>query len=186
MEPTPISLLERLRQTNDRAAWERFVRLYAPLLHRWVLRLGVPRQDAADLVQEVLTLLVRKLPNFQYDPQQSFRAWLWTVTRNKCAELQRRVPAVVLQAHEAVLTELSSRENESDETEYRHYLVGQALELIRDEFQPSTWKAFWESATTRRRAAEIAGELGLSIDAVYAAKSRVLRRLRQELGGLLD
>jgi RNA polymerase sigma-70 factor (ECF subfamily) len=188
MEPTPVSLLERLRQPNDRAAWERFVGLYTPLLYRWVLRLGAPRQDAADLIQEVLILLVRKLPDFRYDPRQRFRSWLWTVTRNKCAELHRRAPVAAPQADSQALDELSDREDadETGEVEYRQYLVGQALRLMQAEFQPTTWKAFWESVTTLRPAAEVAAELGLSIGAVYAAKSRVLRRLRQELDGLLD
>jgi RNA polymerase sigma-70 factor (ECF subfamily) len=188
MEPTPISLLERLRRPEDRSAWERFVHLYTPLLHRWVLRLGVPRQDAADLVQDVLTLLVRKLPDFRYNPRHRFRAWLWTVTRNKCNEIRRRLPAAAVQANGALLNDLPGREDAEAETEaeYRQYLVGQALQLMREEFQPTTWQAFWESTTTHRPAAEIAVELGLSTDAVYAAKSRVLRRLRQELDGLVD
>ncbi len=72
------------------------------------------------------------------------------------------------------------------EAEYREYLVRRALELMQAEFQPTTWKAFWECVTANRPAAEVAGELGLTVDAVYAAKSRVLRRLREELEGLLD
>lgn len=188
MEPTSISLLERLRRPEDAAAWERFVRLYTPLLHRWVLRLGIPAQDAADLVQEVLTLLVRKLPDFRYDPQHRFRSWLWTVTRNRCCEVHRGLPGAILQADKAMLDGVPDQDNVEaiGEAEYREYLVGQAMQLMRDEFQPTTWQAFWETTTTRRPAAEVAAELGLSVDAVYAAKSRVLRRLRQELAGLLD
>jgi RNA polymerase sigma-70 factor (ECF subfamily) len=72
------------------------------------------------------------------------------------------------------------------ETEYRHWLVGRALELMRAEFQPTTWKACWECVVNSRPAADVAAELGISVGAVYMAKSRVLSRLRQELTGLLD
>src|ERR1043166_5847080 len=87
---TPLSLLEKLRRDADGAAWDRFVALYSPLLYQWARRIGLESADAADLVQEVFTLLVRKLPDFQYDPDKTFRGWLWTVTLNKWRERQRR------------------------------------------------------------------------------------------------
>src|SRR5438105_2006111 len=90
MDPTPVSLLERLRQPTDQAAWERFVDLYAPLLYTWTRRLDVPAADAADLVQDVLTVLVEKLPEFRYDRRRRFRGWLWTVLRNKWCDRRRR------------------------------------------------------------------------------------------------
>ncbi|HWG41512.1 MAG TPA: sigma factor, partial [Gemmataceae bacterium] len=80
MNTTSASLLERLRRPDSRDAWSRFIHLYTPLLHHWACRLGLPRQDAADLVQEVLTRLVQQLPHFAYDRQERFRGWLWTVT----------------------------------------------------------------------------------------------------------
>lgn len=79
---TPASLLERLRQPAPESAWTRFVQLYTPLLFFWARRLGLRDADAADLVQDVLVLLVRKLPEFSYDRNKSFRAWLRTVTLN--------------------------------------------------------------------------------------------------------
>src|ERR1700681_3549129 len=96
MKSTPLSLLERLRGSNEPAAWERFVQLYTPLLCHWARRLGLQGPEAADLVQDVFTLLVQKLPDFRYDPAKRFRGWLWTVTLNRCRELQRRHPAPVL------------------------------------------------------------------------------------------
>jgi RNA polymerase sigma-70 factor (ECF subfamily) len=177
-----------LRQPDEQAAWERFVQLYTPLLYQWARRLGLQGQDAADLLQDVFTVLVRKLPDFHYDPDKRFRGWLWTVTVNKARERRRRQPAPALQAAADVLDELPARDDPDavDEVEYREYLVRRALDLMRAEFQPATWKAFWECVTAERPAAEVAAELGLSIDSVYAAKSRVLRRLRRELEGLLD
>src|SRR5436190_12874328 len=90
MLSTSVTLLERVRRRDDQAAWERFVALYAPLLFRWARRTGLAEADAADLVQEVLVVLVRELPDFTYDAGQNFRGWLKTVTINKCRERQRR------------------------------------------------------------------------------------------------
>ncbi|HEV3259095.1 MAG TPA: sigma-70 family RNA polymerase sigma factor [Gemmataceae bacterium] len=185
MHTTSISLLERLRFPADQAAWERFVKLYTPLLCHWVRRSGVRGQDVADVVQDVFTVLVRKLPAFRYDPHRRFRAWLWTVTRNKCRERLRRAAA---RPGEAAFSQCARPDEVSvfDEGEYRHYVMKRALQLMQADFQPSTWKAFWACVVEERPTPDVAVELGLSTDAVYAAKSRVLRRLRQELDSLLD
>jgi RNA polymerase sigma-70 factor (ECF subfamily) len=189
MSRTPVSLLERLQIVGDQAAWERFVQLYTPLLSHWAHRLGLAGPEAADLVQDVFTLLVQKLPEFHYDPGRRFRGWLWTVTLNCCREKQRRlaIPAPVAAEWDRRLQETSADvAEEVAEEEYRQYLTRRALELMQAEFQPATWRAFWEYVVQERPAAEVAAELGLSENAVYLAKGRVLRRLREELGGLLD
>ena len=187
MHTTRVSLLERLRQPGDQAAWARFVKLYTPLLCHWARRLGARGDDVADLVQDVFTVLVQTLPSFKHDPQKRFRGYLWTIMRNKWREKGRR-RHIAQDAGDAALAELASPESDDapGEAEYRQYLVNRALELMQAEFHPTTWKAFLECTTADRSAADVAAELGLSIDAVYAAKSRVLRRLRQELDGLLD
>jgi RNA polymerase sigma-70 factor, ECF subfamily len=184
---TPASLLERLRQPADEAAWGRFVNLYTPLLFHWAGRLGVKSPDATDLVQDVLLVLVQKLPGFHYNPDKTFRGWLWTVTLNKWREKQRHRAADVLEPNAAVFAALESPDGAAAfaEEEYRQYLVQRALRLMQAEFHASTWKAFWEFAIRARPAAEVGAELGLSLEAVYTAKSRVLRRLRRELNGLL-
>jgi RNA polymerase sigma-70 factor (ECF subfamily) len=188
MHTTPASLLERLRHPAQPEAWARFVELYTPLLYHWARRTGLQDQDAADLVQEVLLVLVKKLPEFRYDNSKSFRAWLRTVMVNKWREGQRRRSVPVDQA--ARLADLPDPQNDGAEAlgedEYRRHLTTRALQVMRPEFQPTTWRAFWEVAVAGRPAAEVAAELGLSINAVRAAKFRVLWRLRQELRGLLD
>ena len=186
MDTSP-SLLERLRRPADQHAWARFVDLYTPLLCYWGGQMGCSEPDAADLVQEVFLVLVRKLPEFTYDCHRSFRGWLRTILLNKWRDRQRRAelprePGGV--ALERLL--VSDPSDPLSEAEYREYLVGRALEVMRAEFQPATWKACWESVVSDRPAAAIAAELGMSVDAVYAAKSRVLRRLRQELDGLWE
>jgi RNA polymerase sigma-70 factor (ECF subfamily) len=182
---TPASLLERLRQPAQEKAWERFVELYTPLLYYWARRRTCQDLDAADLVQEVLTLLVRKLPEFTYDHQKSFHAWLRTVALNCWRNLQRRAE-LPRAAGAPDLADLAAPETEDPfwEVEYRERLVGRALALMRAEFQPATWQACWRCIVDGRPAAEVAQELGLSAAAVYMAKSRVLSRLRKELDGL--
>jgi RNA polymerase sigma-70 factor (ECF subfamily) len=184
---TPASLLERLWQPGDQDAWARFVELYTPLLYSWARRAGLREPDAADLVQDVFTVLIRKLPEFRYDRDRSFRAWLRTVTLNKWRENRRRAVPV----HDPggpPLEEIAAPEDGDsfEETEYRRHLVGRALELIWNDFQPTTWEAWCAHGLAGRPAAAVAGELGLTVKAVYLAKARVLRRLRQELAGLLE
>jgi RNA polymerase sigma-70 factor (ECF subfamily) len=188
MESTSVSLLERLRSPGEQAAWERFVLLYTPLLFQWARRLGLHGQDEADLVQDVFALLLQKLPAFQYDSDQRFRGWLWTVTLNKQRQRARQRPVASAQHSSGAAQQLSSPDHVEaiDEAEYRNYLVRRATELMRDEFQPQTWRAFWEFVVEDRPAAEVAERLGMTENAVYLAKGRVLRHLRQELAGLLD
>jgi RNA polymerase sigma-70 factor (ECF subfamily) len=181
---TPASLLERLKEP-DALAWDRFVELYTPVLYHWTKRLGLAENDAADLMQEVFLLLLRKLPAFHYDAAQSFRAWLKTVTLNKWRELHRRRPEAAADAAPADVAD----PNEADpfwEVEYRERLVGRALHIMQSEFEPATWQACWESVVSGKPAKQVARELGITVNAVYLAKSRVLRRLHQELEGLLE
>jgi RNA polymerase sigma-70 factor (ECF subfamily) len=188
MDQTPASLLERLRQPAEHRAWERFVQLYTPLLFYWARRVGLGDADAADLVQDVFTLLVQKLPEFTYDRHKSFRAWLRTVTLNKWRDRRRRPVPLPAAFGGAALPEPAVPDGAEAfwEEEYRSHLVGRALEVMRAEFHPTTWKACWEFVACGRPAAEVAAELGISENAVYIAKCRVLRRLRQELDGLMD
>jgi RNA polymerase sigma-70 factor (ECF subfamily) len=185
---TSPTLLERLRGVADEAAWRRFVQLYTPLLFYWARRCGESDHDAADLVQEVFATLLEKLPTFQYDRNHGlFRSWLRTLTLNKLRDRKRREA----REHEA----LSQRPAEFEaadgaeafwETEYQHELARRALELMQAEFAPTTWKACWETVVVGRPADEVARELGVSENAVYIARCRVLRRLREELTGLID
>jgi RNA polymerase sigma-70 factor (ECF subfamily) len=182
---TSASLLEQLRSPTAAPAWQRFVDLYTPLLYSWASRQGLGDADAADLVQEVLMVLVQKLPEFTYDRSKSFRGWLRTILINKAHNYQRRPPGQPLKDGGANLPDPNAMD-ELAEAEYRQYLVQRALQIMQADFQPATWKAFWEYVVCNRPAEEVARELGLSANAVYLAKSRVLGRLRQELDGLLD
>jgi RNA polymerase sigma-70 factor (ECF subfamily) len=184
---TPASLLERLRRPGETQAWNHFVELYTPLLYRWARRDGLQDADAADLVQEVLTLLFRKLPEFTYDRQRSFHAWLRTVTRNKWRERLRRAGSLVVEGESALAVAPASDNFAAiEEAEYRHHVVGQALAVLKSEFPATTWKAFEGVAVAGRPPAQVAEQLGVRIGTVYAARSRVMSRLRQELQGLIE
>jgi RNA polymerase sigma-70 factor (ECF subfamily) len=184
---TPASLLECLRQPAQEQAWARFVELYTPLLYGWARRTGCAEADAADLVQDVFVVLVEKLPAFRYDRQKSFRAWLHTILLNKWRNRLRRKPAASLDGA-GCLDRLAGPADPPllEEAEYRQQVVGRALRLMQTQFEAPTWKACWEFVVSGRPAAEVAAELGLTVNAVYLAKGRVLRRLREELEGLLD
>lgn len=188
MNTTSPTLLDRLRQPKERAAWERFVHLYTPLLCRWAKQLGLQDSDVHDLVQDVFAILVQKLPEFRYDQDRTFRGWLQAVVRNRWRETRRRRVAVPMDAQAGQFSELPCPEDSGifGETEYRRELLRRALELIERDFQPATWQAWREFVVADRPAADVARELNMSPHAVYLAKSRVLRRLREELEGFLD
>jgi RNA polymerase sigma-70 factor (ECF subfamily) len=187
MWTTPPSLLERLHQTPEREAWQKFVEMYTPLLFAWTARLGLTGHDAADLVQDLFAVLVEELPRFRYDAGKSFRGWLKTILLNRWRRQQRRRAAEKVVA-DANLAEVPDADDipEFEEEEYRRHVARRALALMQAEFQPVTWKACWELVVRDRPAAEVAAELGITTNAVYLAKCRVLRRLREELHGLLD
>jgi RNA polymerase sigma-70 factor (ECF subfamily) len=187
MTTTPPSLLERLKQPADQEAWSRFVDLYSPLIYHWSRQVGLQETDAADLVQDVLTLLLQKMPEFNYARTGSFRAWLKTVTLNKWRENQRRkmIPG---KGGAAPLPEaVASRESEAFwETEYRQHVIAHALRVMQTDFEAKTWQACWQLVVEGRTAQQVAARLAISTGTVYAARCRVLARLRQELTGLLE
>jgi RNA polymerase sigma-70 factor (ECF subfamily) len=187
MHSTSKTLLLGLKAGGTERDWRRFFDLYTPLLFCWANGQGLQHSDAADLVQEVLMLLVKKLPEFNYDGQQSFRGWLRIVTLNRLRDLQRRRVEPTLPSASQLFDEPDDGQQDAFwEVEYRRHLVARALEIMRESFAPNTWKACWEMTVNGKSAAQVGAELGLSEGAVYVAKSRVLHRLRKELKGLWD
>ena len=188
MDHTPVSLLERLRQTEDRDAWPRFVALAAPFLFEVARRYGLQEADAADAVQDVFAVLAQKLPAFRYEPAHSFRAWLRTVLLNRCRDLRRRQAAAPLAPGGGTLPDVAVADPVElfADDEYRCAVAVRALRLMQAEFPEPTWRACWEQVVNDRPAAEVAAELGITRNMAYLARSRVLARLRQELAGLLE
>ena len=190
MQTTSMTLLERLREPQNDAAWDRFALLYSPLLFAFARRAGMNDNDSADVVQDVFVVLMAELPKFEYDAaRKNFRGWLKTVTVNKCRERQRRLNPVAAQGgREGGLSSVVDDATVEAfwEGEYRQRLIDQALRLMQSDFEPQTWQAAWLALTTDRTAAEIGQELGLAEASVWVAKSRVLRKLRQEMAGMWD
>jgi RNA polymerase sigma-70 factor, ECF subfamily len=188
MQTTSASLLMKLKRADQPAAWSRFVRVYSPLLYSWSVRMGLQDADALDLVQDVFTTLVQKLPEFSYDGDRGFRNWLWRVTRNKFLERARRRNLPVLPGD--LPDDLAGHDEPSDapveEADFRDHLLRRVVPTMSAQFQPTTWKAFWEHVVEDRSAPEVAAELGISPEAVYKAKVRVLSRLHRELADLAD
>jgi RNA polymerase sigma-70 factor (ECF subfamily) len=188
MESTSPSLLQRLRQPGQTDAWERFARLYTPLLVAWSRRprYGLQPADADDLVQDILTDLFRKLPQFHYDPERGFRGWLRGIFHHKWVDHCRRAGRVPPGGDEGLSEVASPAAMDPAEVEEQQLLLRRALELMQEEFEPTTWQACWQRVAEGRPGAEVAAALGMTENAVHVAKSRVLRRLRQEMAGLID
>ena len=125
MATTSLNLLQRLRQPNEQAAWTQFVEIYTPLIFYWARSAGPQSADAADLVQEVFAVLVRKMPSFAYDKKKSFRGWLRTITLNKWRERSRQRPLPTLEDQETALNGLAVSDDREalDEAEYRRHLL---------------------------------------------------------------
>jgi RNA polymerase sigma-70 factor (ECF subfamily) len=187
MHTTPVSLLERLRTPGQQADWDRFVFLYTPLLCCWARRLGLQGADVEDVVQDVLAVVVEKIAAFDYDPQRRFRGWLWTVLANKVRAGRRRMGVVVIDDRAAsTVTQEDDFAIAMEESEYRQYLVQRILPLLEPEFQRQTWQVFEACAVKGQAPSDVAVAFNMTLPAVYAAKSRVLRRVRAELADLID
>ena len=183
MQTTSASLLGHLQQGDDPKAWERCVRIYSPALYTWACRMGLQHSDALDLVQEVFTTLVQKLPEFTYDRDRGFRNWLFIVTRNKYLEKARR-RALPVDGRVRPDEVAGPADEKVEEADFHRYLLGQVLPRMRQLFQPSTWQAFWDHVVEEQPAPEVAARLGVTVNAVFKAKARVLARLHRELADL--
>lgn len=189
MSSTSASLLIRVRDLLDEQAWNRLVELYSPLLFEWGIRRGLPTADAADLVQDVFVVLARELPQFQYEPSRSFRAWLKTITDRRAKNFHRdaaKRPSPGLDADAGQQPIVGSEAELQEEQEYRAFVTQRILEIVRREFRDDDWMAFQKQVFEDQPASQVASSLGISINRVYIAKSRVLRRVREEAQGLLD
>ena len=184
MNHIPDSLLDRLRQGGSKSDWDRFVDLYGPLLEQWARRLSPPG-EVADLVQEVLLLVMQKLPSFAGASDKSFLAWLRTVLLNRWRDLGRRTASRPVVSDPTSLDTIVGDDGLRDVTdaEDRNLLVRRALQIMQSDFEPTTWRACWETVAADRPAADVAAELGVSVEVVYSASYRVIRRLRTELSG---
>jgi RNA polymerase sigma factor (sigma-70 family) len=186
---TRASLLVRLRDGGDAEAWREFVHLYAPLIYGFARKRGLQDADAADLMQDVLRSVSSAVPQLDYDPVRgTFRGWLFTVTRNKVFNfLESRSLRVQGSGDSRMQQRLEQHADAGGdpsaewEADYQRVLAAQAMERVKGEFQTSTWEAFIQTAVEGRTPSQVASHVGLSVGAIYVAKSRVIARLRQEI-----
>ena len=191
---TSVSLLEMATMGN-REAWEQIVYLYSPLVDRWCRRWSLREDVIQEIGQEVFLQLFKNLARFRRDePQDGFRKWLWTLTRNKVFDHLRKArggprcvggsEAQEIMANYADELALPDSADEGGPTppDEQTILLRRSLELVKSEFEPRTYEAFWEIVLNGKAPGDVARSLGIkTVGAVYTAKSRVMKRLRELL-----
>jgi RNA polymerase sigma-70 factor (ECF subfamily) len=193
MSVTSVSLLDRLHENTDPAAWQRLVDVYTPLIRGWLRKNSVQDTNADDLVQEVLAVVIRRFPSFQHNKRTgAFRAWLRAISIN-CArdfwKANRIRPHVTGSDFGSYLDQLADPDNplsQAWDREHDLHVARKLMEMIEPQFAETTWKAFRRVALDGIAADDVAKELGITVNAVFIAKSRVLGRLREEAAGLIE
>jgi RNA polymerase sigma-70 factor (ECF subfamily) len=193
MDETRQSLLLRA-QSGEENAWTDLTDLYRPLILGWLNRQGVPARDLEDLSQDILLSVVKHLPTFQHSGRRgAFRAWLRTIVCSRTTDYWRGQDAGAQASGgsgaTAALQQLADPDSDLNrqwDEEHDRYVLDCLLDLVAGEFEPTTLQAFQRLALDGAAGAEVARELGMSVVAVYGAKSRVLQRIRQEAEGLID
>jgi RNA polymerase sigma-70 factor (ECF subfamily) len=186
---TSSDLISRVR-ARDESAWERLAELYGPLVYYWCRRSNLRGEDAADVFQNVFAAVSANIDQYEQRDDSNFRAWLWTIARNKIHDHFRRIgrdgeAAGGTAAHERLAELPDYQPAEASDVKDRDELsalLHRGLTVVQAEFEASTWRAFWRAAVEGDSTADIAADMGITAGAVRQAKSRVLRRLRDELG----
>ena len=195
MTATSVSLLERLKSARpDDPQWRRLHEIYEPWLLRWLARAPELGSEAHDIVQDVLVVVVKELPTFNRQRDGSFRRWLGNVAANRLRShwrKRKRRPRVGFDGASVdhfieQLQDPASALSRQWDREHDQFVLDRLMLSVRSDFSATTWEAFRRCALQEEAAAAVAGELGISVNAVLTAKSRVLRRLREEAAGLID
>jgi RNA polymerase sigma-70 factor (ECF subfamily) len=190
---THPSLLVRLRNGQDHKAWTCFAEVYGPAIYGFARKQGLQDADAADLLQEVLRVVTGAIHQLDYDPRRgTFRSWLFTVVRNQLLRFRSRQDRPG-QGTGSTSAHIRLQEAPSPETssahlwdlEYERSRFAWAAEQIRPQVKPQTWQAFWNTAVEGRSGEETATDLGMTVAAVYLAKSRVMARLKEQIREVL-
>jgi len=191
---TRASLLIRLRQPGNQEAWREFASLYEPLIYRLAARKGLQHADAQDLIQDVLVAIAKGIDRLEIGEEKGrFRGWLFRISRNLIVNAFEKRQRMVFGSGDSDVWErltqepaLSIQEQTAYALEFRRELFHWAARGIRAEFQPSTWELFWQTSVEGKPIADAARELRLSLGAAYAARCRVLARLRMKIEEVED
>ena len=183
--PTRASLLVRLRDPRDQAAWTEFIALYGPLVYNYARKQGLQDADAADLGQEVLRAVATCVGRLEYDPSRgSFRNWLFTIVRRKLSTWRSARGNRVRGSGDSATQQLLEQHpapapDEAEwEAEWEDQVFSWACAQVRKDVTDSTWQAFWSTALEGQPTKRVAAELGLTPTAVYLARHRILARLK--------
>jgi RNA polymerase sigma-70 factor (ECF subfamily) len=180
---TQPSLLVRIRDSRDAAAWRQFVEVYAPLIYGFLRKQGLQDADAADVAQDVLRTVSQTIGQWNYDPQRgTFRGWLLAVVHSRLADFHRRQQRHNAAVHAAAgLAQPTSESSAEWDRDYERQLFHAAAGQVRGDFSESSWQAFWLAAVEGKPAQDVAAKLNVTPAAVYLAKARVMARIREQL-----
>lgn len=198
-QTTSLGLLARVK-AHEQGSWDKLVGLYSPLIYHWCRRAGLQAVDAEDVGQEVFRSVFRKIGTYRHDQKgNTFRGWLRTITQKKVLDFYKRVnrqpPARggsdALHLLEALPADPASNPGNDPATttaaaDEKTILFRQALKQLEAEFTEQTWQAFWRVVAGGQTPGDVASQLGITVNVVYLAKSRVLRRFREEFADLVD
>ncbi len=187
-QTTAVSLLEAV-WSNEPTGWKRLFELYTPFIYRYCRAAGLSPDDAADIGQEVFQSVVRGIARFRREKEGStFRGWLRTITRNKIIDFYRRSKrnsTVSIEQLGMISDGMPGPRFAADDivdVDVLSPTVCHAIDKVRGEFEQKTWQAFWLTVVEERQPSAVADELKMSVNSVYLARSRLLRRLREKLG----
>lgn len=194
MNETSLSLLDQLRDGTGGDAWGRLHSIYEPLIRTWLRKYDVQDSDADDLAQELLLAVSKDIDSFDHNGRPgAFRAWLKGILVNRLREFWRRRDK---QPRAASGSEIDQRLAELDDPasqatliwnrEHDHHVLRRLLDLVAPQFESTTWEAFRKTTFEGQKANVVAADLGISLNAVFIAKSRVTSKLRQEASGLVE
>jgi RNA polymerase sigma factor (sigma-70 family) len=187
---TRASLILRLPSNEDAEAWREFVAIYEPFVYRFARRSGFQDADARELVQNVLLAVVKAVDRWQTDPERArFRSWLFKIARNQFLDLLKKKNRRPVRSGSSSVLDLLERQPAPDVAgelalEHRRELFRWAAARVKETVRPATWRAFWMTSVEHHSVEDAAQALGLTPGAVYIARSRVLTRLRDEVGHL--
>ena len=187
---TRQSLIQRIKNVDDSAAWLEFASIYRPAVLRFALRRGMQSADAEDVTQRVFVSVTRAMQDWEASERRgSFRAWLLTVTKNAVINAVTRQPKAKASGGTDAMQQLQQQADEVTLTEeldweYRRAEFRRAANEVQSEFEPGTWQAFWLTAVEEQSIADVAKELNKSVGSVYAARSRVMKRIQERVESL--
>jgi RNA polymerase sigma-70 factor (ECF subfamily) len=183
---TSLTWLGRLTASPTEGDWKQLLAVYGSLLRGWLARSGAAAADHDDLIQDVLVVVVQRVSEFDHRGPGAFRAWLRGILANRLRKYFRDRPPLAADIDLDAVADPDSVLGRAWDREHDEHLAARALRLVEGDFTPATWTAFRRQVLDGRPPREVASELGLSVNAVLLARSRVLKRLRAELGGLVE